>query len=324
MMKIFEQLSGALETNRGVLLERAMNDLNELRRGIGATLIDGETGVAQNFGNDLVIRITFVGEPAGEHLVEDHTDGPDIGAMVDVSRTEDLLGRHVVDRPHDHSSAGEPLVAFVRLRFRDPEIEDLDLLDPIDVSADENVLWLQITMDDSMSVDSSDSGQDLDTILQRDLDREGSILALEVVGEGLSFEQIHDQEGLASICRAHVMNGGNTTVTDIGRDQGFAKETLLEIVLRRRCGVEELDGDLSADLEMLGSIDAPHAALSDKPAESILLAKDIANVGQNSPPTPIDVFYNVLSGKGTSSRELLDIEGELALSLRATLHDSPL
>ena len=52
-------------------------------------------------------RETSDGQLAGEHLVKDHAEREDVGAVVDLPRLADLLGRHVVERSHDLRVAGE-------------------------------------------------------------------------------------------------------------------------------------------------------------------------------------------------------------------------
>ena len=47
------------------------------------------------------------GQLAGEHLVEDHAQGIDVGAVVDLLRMLDLLGGHVLWRAHHLAGAGE-------------------------------------------------------------------------------------------------------------------------------------------------------------------------------------------------------------------------
>ena len=46
-------------------------------------------------GENGLTRVVGEGRPAREELVSEHADGIDVGAMIDLLLTGDLLGRHV-------------------------------------------------------------------------------------------------------------------------------------------------------------------------------------------------------------------------------------
>src|SRR6185295_3393369 len=79
--------------------------------------------------------------PAGEHLVEQCTQSPEIGAAIH-GITSGLLGRHVGRRPRRAPRSGQ---RGISLHLRDAEVEDLDLAFVIE----DHVGWLDVAMDDT-------------------------------------------------------------------------------------------------------------------------------------------------------------------------------
>src|SRR5205814_5026804 len=94
---------------------------------------------------------------AGDHLVQQHGDGEEIGTPVD-DAAENLFGRHVARRADDHAGERDRRAALlhrriVRRKFRrlqlarETEIEKLHA-----VAGEENVRWFEIAMDEAARV----------------------------------------------------------------------------------------------------------------------------------------------------------------------------
>ena len=82
-------LAGAAEPLLPLLLQRVEDDLIHAR-------VDGALGRGRREAADRQL--------AGEHFVEHHAEGVDVGALVHVLRMLELLGRHVVRRADGHAA----------------------------------------------------------------------------------------------------------------------------------------------------------------------------------------------------------------------------
>ncbi len=95
-------------------------------------------------------------QDAGDALVSDDAERPEVGPVVDVAQTARLLGRHVVGRPEDGArlrAARKALLAGGGLDLRDAEVEHLgDLVVVVGRAHEEDVLGLQIPVDDARVV----------------------------------------------------------------------------------------------------------------------------------------------------------------------------
>src|SRR4029077_18308710 len=72
-------------------------------------------------GDAVVVVVAREGGTAGDHLVEDDTQGPDVGARVDLLAA-DLLGRHVAGGADGGAVAGQARLVG---QLGDAEIDDL-------------------------------------------------------------------------------------------------------------------------------------------------------------------------------------------------------
>ena len=116
-------------------LEVACHPRHESRRGDRVVVNDLADGVDW--------RLAHEGRTAGEHLVEDRTQGVDVGRRPDVLRLPArLLGGHVAGRAHDLTGRGLLAVRFQP--FGQTEVGDLGHA----VGGEEDVAWLEIAMDD--------------------------------------------------------------------------------------------------------------------------------------------------------------------------------
>src|SRR5215510_6506446 len=114
--------------------------------------------------------------PPAEHLVQNRSVGEDVRPMVYLLRPH-LLRRHIPDRAHHHPrrctkrlsrsfvvQAGHRAIHWVperRLQLCQPEVENLDA----SVFGDEEVLWLQVAMHDSLIVRGGQTARNLQGII---------------------------------------------------------------------------------------------------------------------------------------------------------------
>ena len=98
------------------------------------------------------------GHLPGEHLVHDHAERVDVGALVD-GLPRRLLGRHVVRRAEDHPGLGELARAAADLGHA--EVEHLHEARVVPLLDDEDVVRLQVAVDDAARVGRVERGGDL-------------------------------------------------------------------------------------------------------------------------------------------------------------------
>ncbi len=150
---------------------------------------------------------TADGQLAGEHLVEDHAQGIDVGTVVDLQWVLDLLGGHVLRRAHDLSRAGErQVVRFLAHQLGDAEVGDLHLAAPVE----QDVLGLDVSMDDAHVVGILQGVADLRDDGQRLRGRQLAVVqqTAEVYPVDELHEEVVEPVGLAEVVYRHDVRMG--------------------------------------------------------------------------------------------------------------------
>ena len=209
----------------------------------------------------------------GEHLVQQHADGVEIGARVDLALGAQLLGRHVQRRAHDRAFFGEPLLDVVALlaHTRDAEVEELDRVAVPVARADIDVLGLEIAMDDAARVRRFEAAQHGARDEARARRRQLSLL--ELVGERVAREQLHDEIELPLGGTAEVGHADDVLVLDEAGGARLDGEALDGVGLGAHLGVQHLERDLLLQEHVIGDEDPAHAAFGE-PAHHAVLAVD--------------------------------------------------
>ncbi len=142
----------------GILVERAQRDRREP---VGKPQRLGVERMRRR-GHDLRHQARDRGRlertPPRDHLVEDHADGPHVGAVVDLASLQQL-GREVARGPEHHSRLRE--VGVGRLAAgpaRDAEVEDLDR----PVVREPDVRGLDVAVDDAHAMGEVEPAADVD------------------------------------------------------------------------------------------------------------------------------------------------------------------
>jgi hypothetical protein len=140
-------------------LEALANHRLESTRGI---LWPAEPQAGLDERIDLHERLPFEGQVSGDELAEGDSEGPNVGAVVDVARRLHLLGGHVARRADRgpflrDDRAGAPLARgggrrHQTWRFRNAEVEDFDGLDHAIALDRKQVRRLEIPVNDPQFV----------------------------------------------------------------------------------------------------------------------------------------------------------------------------
>ena len=171
-----------------VLLEALENEVLERRRHEAVELPQPDRLAVHDLVGDRREAVSPERTLAGERLVQDRAEGPDVDqVLLDDGNLVELLRRHVRRRPGRRLARGE---GGVFAMLRDPEVEDQRLA----VLAHEDVLGLQVAMNRAVSVGVGDSPADL----RHQADD---------AGDALRFGQRRDFfEPLVELAAAHVLH----------------------------------------------------------------------------------------------------------------------
>ena len=90
-----------------LLGQRVTNELVGGLRQIGPHGPYQRDGVAHVLGGQQVGGGVMIGQLAGQHLVDDHTQRVEVAAAVEVGSADDLLGADIFERADDEAGAGQ-------------------------------------------------------------------------------------------------------------------------------------------------------------------------------------------------------------------------
>ena len=199
-----------------------------------------------------LVVIPLEGAPAGEHLVKHYAQGPNIGAVVD-ALAAGLLRRHVGDRSRGGLLFGDLPGSD---QFGQSEVHDLGLV----FGADHDVGRFDVPVDDALLVSLPEAPGHLDG------DPEGLArihgTGLDPVLQALSFDIRHGDKGL-SVGLVDLEDGADIGMIQSRGGPGLAYKTLLGLRIAGQLRRQKLQGDGSAQADILGLIDHSHAALAD-------------------------------------------------------------
>jgi hypothetical protein len=219
---------------------------------------------AQHRGHGVADRLGLEQLLADQHLVEDHAEGPDVGAAIDLLAAR-LLGRHVGGGSEDRARLGHGrrdrgrhgrvrvLVDVAEPRARQSEVEDLHVAD----RRDHDVRRLEIAMDQTGLVrrfePRGDLGGDRPCFLRRDRS------VAQALGEVLALDEFHHQEA-DPVRLLEAVDRGHVRVLEAGERTRLAFEAGLAFRIVRHLRRQDLEGDLAFELGVAGAVDLAHAA----------------------------------------------------------------
>ena len=184
--------------------------------------------------------------------------------------TPNLLGGHVAHRAEDRAGAGvgEGLDVGARrflpgpAQLGDPEVEDLDHT----VLGEKDVLRLEVAVDDPLLVGGGQATGDLDRELHRLAHAQGA--RGHAVAQRLALEQLGDDVGRPllepSVDLAGVVDGDDVRVVEDAYGAGLLLEAADPVGVRGDLAVQDLEGDLAGEAQVLGPVHLAHAALAEE------------------------------------------------------------
>jgi hypothetical protein len=192
--------------------------------------------------------------------------GVDVDAGVEGVVAARLLRRHVERRAQDHAGLGQARrvgLAGVGLpqRLRDAEVDDLDEVLVL-AAEQEDVVGFDVAVDDALGVGGAERRGDL----PGDVGDPGlgqRALAVEQLGQRLTLEELHHDEGPAVVGLAEVGDVDDVLVADRRRQPGLLLEARDHLLLARVLVEQDLDRDPLADERVGRLVDRAHAALAD-------------------------------------------------------------
>ena len=259
-----------------VAFEAAAQEPADRGGGAGGQLREVDL-VLEHAGERVGHRVGGEERPAGEHLVEDDAERPDVGALVD-GLAPRLLGRHVGRgaeddaelrpvrgrhrrRVHERRRArevGRGGAARGRVhRLGQAEVEDLDL----PVRRELHVGGLEVAVDDSLLVRGLERLGDLPGDGEGLV--EGERPALQPLGEVFALDELHD-EGADAARLLEAVDRGDVGVLELGEDLRLALEAREAVGVRGERLGEDLDRDLALQLRVGRAVDDPHPALAER------------------------------------------------------------
>ena len=223
-------------------------------------------------------RVALERHPARDHLEEDRAQRVDVRPLVGVLAL-DLLGRHVLGRPDDHSLGGH---AGGAQGAGDPEVHDLGV--PLFIHHD--VLGLEVPVDDAQVVGLGQPFADLLGDGDRSAGRQRPGL-LDQPLEVLPRHILHRDEQLLAVL-VELVHPADVLVGDPAGQLDLVPEAVNRLLVEGDIGVENLEGDLLADFLIVGAVDDAH------PAGAQLL-DELEPPGEQLPlPSPSGVVSSVL------------------------------
>ena len=206
---------------------------------------------------------------AGQHLVHDAAERPDVGAAVERQPAR-LLGAHVGGRPHHRVGAG--LARRQRVRsglvaarigddgFGQAEVEHLHHA----VGRELDVGRLQIAVDDALFVRGVERVHDLagdaDHLGKRQA-APGRGGALQVFVQRVAFDQLHHQRQHAALF-LEAEERGDVGMVEGGQDAGFALEPCDAFGIGDEGLGQRLQRDVAAQVRVMRPIHLAHSALT--------------------------------------------------------------
>ena len=229
---------------------------------------------------------------AGQHLVDDDAEGVEVGGLVHRRHSEGGLRGHEPHGAEDHalgrerhrlglvgvvvgssSATARLLVELTHRHLREAEVDELD---PVrGLGADHHVARIEVAVDDVEVVDRvqpfGDLARDVDGALERDR---------APLHEGLEVDAVDElaDEVVAPVgVLAEVGGTGDVPMRGVRADHRFALEARHQLGQAFGLRVEQLDGDVFVQVDVLTGEDGAHSPHGQDALDSIALGDDVTD-----------------------------------------------
>ena len=198
-----------------------------------------------------------------EELVKNDADGPHIGTMID-GRSRNLLGGHVVGRPHYEARLRLDGGAFAH---RDPEIEDFR--GP--VGQDLDVPRLDVAMDDTPLVGIVEAAADLRDDMHLVLEPLG-LASLHELRQAISLQKLHhDERYTFTLELPEVENRDDIGMLEPGGRSRLPVEPTAHLLFDEKIFGHHLDGHDAVENRITRLVDRAHRAAAQLAKHDVLI-----------------------------------------------------
>lgn len=196
------------------------------------------------------------GDAAGDHVVEGCAEGVDVGAVVDVDLSANLLGADVVGCSVGAAGLGHGGFEVGHFAGETHVGELGDML-----AGEHDIFGLDVAVDEAAFVGVVEGFGDLGDDFEGFFFGEG-LSGGEFVVDGAAFDELHDEvveaAGLTDV------NGlDDVVVVELSGGASLAVEAVDEFAVFGHTSREDLDGDDAIEAKLAGAIDGCHCARAD-------------------------------------------------------------
>ena len=209
-----------------------------------------------------LVVISPEGKLAGQHLIEDDAEGPDVGPLVEIA-APGLLGRHIGHSPQCRLALGQRAPAT---ELGQPEVHDLGLA----LLRNHDVGAFYVAVNDAFAMGLAQPGRNLRDDVQDLFSSKRPLF--DPFPERLPFHVLHSDVG-AVLAFPNFIDDADIRMGKGRGRLGLDEEPLLELGRVHQVRRQEFQSHAALELEVLGLVDDAHPAGPDL-IDDLVLAGD--------------------------------------------------